>query len=83
VKEVLILLARYNLACLYAIQKKSEKSKKYLMLMFEHGELYLSDLFDEEDFQNVRSEPWFAELVEMLQSSSNLERDNSTFDYFY
>lgn len=41
----------------------------------------MSDLLDEEDFKNVRSLPWFMDLIENVKENNKLERNLTTFDY--
>ena len=48
------IFASYNLACLYALQKKPDKCRKVLEQMAAEDKLFLSDLVQEDDFKTVR-----------------------------
>jgi hypothetical protein len=73
--------ARYNLACLYALQNRTKACKKLMEKMLNNNQLFLSDLLEEEDFKNVRGLPWFLELIDAVTEKNNLERNLTTFDY--
>ena len=73
--------ARYNLACLYSLQNRHKSCKKLLEKLVSNNQLFMSDLLDEEDFKNVRSLPWFMDLMEKVREDNKLERNLTTFDY--
>ncbi|MHA1111688.1 MAG: leucine-rich repeat domain-containing protein [Promethearchaeota archaeon] len=53
----------YNLACLYAKKNELKKSLKYLELAIEFGATLLSGIDQDHDFDNLRTNKEFLELV--------------------
>ncbi|MFX0100656.1 MAG: tetratricopeptide repeat protein [Candidatus Hodarchaeota archaeon] len=53
----------YNLACLYSRKNDLDSCLKYLQLAFKYRAKLLAGLDDDEDFENVRSNDKFQELV--------------------
>ena len=60
----------YNLACYYAIRNQFDLAKQYLLLAEQHNlksdNLYI-DLLQDDDFDNLRNEQWFMDLIERLK----------------
>ncbi len=54
----------YNLACVASLQGSREDCREWLERCILYGMLYTRKQFEEDhDFDNVRGEPWFAEIL--------------------
>ncbi len=64
--------ASYNLACLYALQNKSEECLKALENARDHGLVPdEQDILDDEDLKNIKQLPWFAEYIKSLTAEQS------------
>ena len=56
----------YNLACVYSLLGQSEAARRWLQRAHELGQLTVDYLRHDTDFDGVREESWFGELVAEL-----------------
>lgn len=67
-------IANYNLACYYSMKNDIENSLKYLKKAVELDTAYALAARDDEDFELIRSDSRFKELIRIEKSQENQEK---------
>jgi tetratricopeptide (TPR) repeat protein len=58
---------QYNLACAYALLGRTQDCRKTLLEIEKSGRLSPARLRDDEDFESIRGQKWFKELISRLE----------------
>jgi len=68
--------ASYNLACIYALQHKSDACLKALENARDHGLIPdIDNIINDVDLQNIKKMPWFTDYIKSFEES-NKESDD-------
>jgi len=56
-------MAYYNMACLFALQKKTEEACKWMQSALDRGYNNWQHIKEDKDFDNIRNESCFIDII--------------------